>query len=150
VSFELGFERAEFNECASFRSWLASYADWAPPGRFTVIQLARPGRPRRERNQFTRRMTFLLLLGCNGDVDRLKALAKHLAGGLEPELSIAVDVMFPMATLTAAVTAFHAAFPLTPLRLYAETLGAVMQSVLDERCTIGLSGQLASAPPLFT
>ena len=26
-----------------------------------------------------------------GDVDRLKALAKHLAGGLEPELSIAVD-----------------------------------------------------------
>ena len=40
-------------------------------------------------------------------------------------------------------------FPLTPLRLYVETLGAVMQSVLDERCTIGLSGQLASAPPVF-
>ena len=39
MSFELGFERAEFNECASFRSWLASYADWAPPGRFTVIHL---------------------------------------------------------------------------------------------------------------
>ena len=85
-----------------------------------------------------------------GDVDRLKAHAKHLAGGLESELSIAVDVMFPMAKLTAAVTAFHTAFPLTPLRLYAETLGAVMQAVLDERCTIGLSGELASAPPLFT
>lgn len=85
-----------------------------------------------------------------GDVDRLKAHAKHLAGGLEPELSIGVDVMFPMATLTAAVTAFHAAFPLTPLRLYAETLGAVMQTIIDGRCTIGLSGQLASAPPLFT
>lgn len=85
-----------------------------------------------------------------GDVDRLKAHARHLAGGLEPELSIAVDVMFPMATLTEAVTAFHAQFPLTPLRLYAETLGAVMQSVLDERCSIGLSGELASAPPLFT
>ncbi|MGA2191280.1 MAG: LysR family transcriptional regulator [Steroidobacteraceae bacterium] len=85
-----------------------------------------------------------------GDVDRLKALAKHLAGGLEPELSIAVDVLFPMARLTAAVTAFHAAFPLTPLRLHAEALGAVMQSVLDERSTIGLSGQLASAPALFT
>ena len=58
-----------------------------------------------------------------GDVDRLKAHAKNLAGGLEPELSIAVDVMFPMGALTAAVTSFHAAFPLTPLRLYAETLG---------------------------
>ena len=29
MSFELGFERAEFNECASFRSWLASYANFA-------------------------------------------------------------------------------------------------------------------------
>jgi DNA-binding transcriptional LysR family regulator len=77
-----------------------------------------------------------------GDVDRLKALAKHLAGGLEPELSIAVDVMFPIATLTAAVKAFHVAFPLTPMRLYV--------AVLDERCTLGLSGQLASAPPRFT
>src|SRR5579863_2519305 len=85
-----------------------------------------------------------------GDVDRLKAHAKSLAGGLESELSIAVDVMFPMDTLTAAVTAFHSAFPLTPLRLYAETLGGVMQSVLDGRCTLGISGELATAPPLFT
>jgi DNA-binding transcriptional LysR family regulator len=30
-----------------------------------------------------------------GDVDLLKARAKSLAGGLEPELSMAVDVMFP-------------------------------------------------------
>lgn len=85
-----------------------------------------------------------------GDVDRLKAHAKHLAGGLEPELSIAVDVMFPMATLTGAVTAFHAVFPLTPLRLYAETLGAVMQAILDGRSTVGLSGELAAVPSIFS
>lgn len=85
-----------------------------------------------------------------GDVDRLKAHAKHLAGGLEPELSIAVDAMFPMRRLTDAVTAFHAAFPLTPLRLYAETLGGVLQSVLDGRSTVGISAELAMAPPLFT
>jgi DNA-binding transcriptional LysR family regulator len=85
-----------------------------------------------------------------GDVDRLKAHAKLLAGGLESEVSIAVDVMFPMNTLTAAVTAFHAAFPLTPLRLYAETLGAVMQAVLDGRCTVGVSGELANVPPVFS
>lgn len=84
-----------------------------------------------------------------GDVDRLKAHAKHLAGGLESELSIAVDVMFPMSALTSAVTAFHAAFPVTPLRLYAETLGAVMQTILDGRCTLGVSGQLAVEPPRF-
>lgn len=86
-----------------------------------------------------------------GDVDRLKAHAKSLAGGLEPELSIAVEVMFPTDTLTTAVTAFHAAFPLTPLRLYAETLGAVMQAVLDGQCTLGISAaELAMVPPLFT
>jgi DNA-binding transcriptional LysR family regulator len=85
-----------------------------------------------------------------GDVDRLKAHAKSLAGGLEPELSIAVDVMFPMDTLTSAVTSFHEAFPMTPLRVYAETLGAVMQAVLDRRCTLGISAELTMVPPLFT
>jgi DNA-binding transcriptional LysR family regulator len=85
-----------------------------------------------------------------GDVDLLKAQAKRLAGGLEPELSIVVEVMFPMATLTAAVTAFHAAFPLTPLRLYVEALGAVIQSVLDGRCTLAISAGLAFVPPQFS
>lgn len=85
-----------------------------------------------------------------GDVDRLKAHAKHLSGGLEPELSIAVDVMFPMARLTSAVTAFHAEFPLTPLRFHAETLGAVMQALLDGRSTIGLAGELAAVLPIFS
>jgi DNA-binding transcriptional LysR family regulator len=85
-----------------------------------------------------------------GDVARLKAHAKLLASGLESEVSIAVDVMFPMDALTAAVTAFHAAFPLTPLRLYAETLGAVMQAVLDGRCTVGVSGELANVPPVLS
>src|SRR5580692_3399720 len=43
-----------------------------------------------------------------GGIDLLKAHAKGLAGGLEPELSIVVDVMFPMSILTEVVTAFHA------------------------------------------
>ena len=85
-----------------------------------------------------------------GDVDLLQAQARRLAGGLEPELSIVVEVMFPMATLTAAVTAFHTAFPLTPLRLYVEALGAVIQPVLDGRCTLAISGELAFVPPQFS
>jgi DNA-binding transcriptional LysR family regulator len=85
-----------------------------------------------------------------GDVDLLKAQAKHLAGGLEAELAVVVEVMFPMTTLTAAVTAFHAAFPLTPLRLYVEALGAVIQPVLDGRCTLAISGELAFVPPQFS
>jgi DNA-binding transcriptional LysR family regulator len=85
-----------------------------------------------------------------GDVDLLKAQAKHLAGGLEADLSVVVEVMFPMAALTAAVKAFHAAFPLTPLRLYVEALGAVIQPVLDGRCALAISGELALVPPQFS
>ena len=85
-----------------------------------------------------------------GDVDLLKAQAKQMAGGLEPELSVVVEVMFPIATLTDAVTAFHGAFPLTPLRLHVEALGAVIQPVLDGRCTLAISGELAFVPPQFS
>jgi DNA-binding transcriptional LysR family regulator len=85
-----------------------------------------------------------------GEVDLLKAQAKQLAGGLEAELSVVVEVMFPMAILTDAVQAFHAVFPLTPLRLYAEALGAVIQPVLDGRCTLAISGELAFVPPQFS
>ncbi len=85
-----------------------------------------------------------------GDVDLLKAQAKQMAGGLEAELSVVVEVMFPMTILTAAVQAFHVAFPLTPLRLHVEALGAVIQPVLDGRCTLAISGELAFVPPQFS
>src|SRR5580704_9478221 len=42
-----------------------------------------------------------------GNVDLFKARAKSLAGGLEPELSLVADVMFPVATFTAAVADFQ-------------------------------------------
>ncbi|MBV8853771.1 MAG: LysR family transcriptional regulator [Sinobacteraceae bacterium] len=85
-----------------------------------------------------------------GDVDLLKAQAARLAGGLEAELSVVVEVMFPMTTLTAAVSAFHAAFPLTPLRLYVEALGAVIQPVIDGRCSLAICGELALVPSRFS
>src|SRR5271168_2421320 len=60
-----------------------------------------------------------------GDVDLLKAQAKSLAGGLEPELSVAVDVMFPPAPFTAAVAAFQHKFPSTLLRFDVESSAVV-------------------------
>jgi DNA-binding transcriptional LysR family regulator len=82
-----------------------------------------------------------------GGMDQFKAVAKDLAGGLEPELTVAVDVMFPIETLTAAVSAFQAKFPRTPLRLYVEALGAVIRPVLDGGCAFGIMGSLPIAPP---
>jgi DNA-binding transcriptional LysR family regulator len=81
-----------------------------------------------------------------GDVDLLKARAKSLAGGLEPELSAAVDVMFPDATFTAAVAAFQKEFPTTLLRFDIES-SAVIEPVLEGRCAIGVVGSWAQLPP---
>jgi len=84
-----------------------------------------------------------------GNVDLLKARAKSLAGGLEPELSVAVDVMFPDAIFTAAVAAFQKEFPATLLRFDIES-SAVIEPVLDGRCAIGIVGSWALAPPQLT
>jgi hypothetical protein len=50
-------------------------------------------------------------------MDLFKARARGLAGGLEPEVSVVVDVMFPTVVLTGAVADFQAEFPNTPLRI---------------------------------
>src|SRR5216683_1351679 len=83
-------------------------------------------------------------------MDAFKARAKGLSGGLEPELSVVVDVMFPLEQLTRAVVAFQAEFPATPLTLYVEALGAVLQPVMDGRCAFGVMGSLPTAPPQLT
>jgi DNA-binding transcriptional LysR family regulator len=79
-------------------------------------------------------------------MNAFKAKARTLAEGLEPELAVAVDVMFPIATLTAAVQAFQQQFPATPLRLYVEALGAVVQPLLDGRCRVAIIGSLPEIP----
>jgi DNA-binding transcriptional LysR family regulator len=82
-----------------------------------------------------------------GSMDLFKARARGLAGGLEPEVSLVADVMFPTDVLTAAVAAFHAEFPNTSLRISVEGLGAVIEPVLDRRCGFGIRGSLPISPP---
>jgi len=83
-------------------------------------------------------------------MDAFKARAKGLSGGLEPELCVVVDAVFPLGQLTDAVTAFQAKFPATPLRLYVEALGAVLQPVIGGRCAFGVMGSLPTAPAQLT
>ena len=80
------------------------------------------------------------------DADGLKAKARSLSMGLEPVLSIVVDVMFPSRLLTEAVSAFAAVYPDTPLRLHIEALGAVAELVMDGRCTVGVMGTYPMIP----
>jgi len=83
-------------------------------------------------------------------MDDFKARAKGLSAGLEPELSVVVDAVFPLERLTDAVTAFQTKFPATPLRLYVEALGAVLQPVIEGRCAFGVMGSLPTAPAQLT
>ena len=85
-----------------------------------------------------------------GDIDRFKARAKGLAAGLEPELGVVADVMFPIAPITFAVAAFQEKFPATALKLYMEGRCAVVRQVLDRRCPVGIVASLSPAPPLLT
>lgn len=79
-------------------------------------------------------------------LDGFKARAKTLREGLEPELSLSIDAMYPMSTLTAAVGLFRDAFPYTPLRLYVDVLGAAIEPVLQGICQIGVIGMSPVVP----
>jgi DNA-binding transcriptional LysR family regulator len=79
-------------------------------------------------------------------IDGLKARAKGIAGGLEAELSVVVDVFLPIAATADAAHEFRTTFPNTPLRLYVEALGGAVQPVLDGRATVGIVGSLPLLP----
>jgi DNA-binding transcriptional LysR family regulator len=75
-------------------------------------------------------------------VDAMRARAKTLAEGLEAEVSIVVDVMFPNCRLVSALQAFQQQFPTVGLRLRIEALGAVMHLVGERVCQIGITGPM--------
>src|ERR1700752_532130 len=80
------------------------------------------------------------------NVDGFKARARAMREGLEPELAVAMDVMYPMDALTRAATHSRKTYPHTPLRLYVEALGGVIKPVLDRNCSIGVIGSLPLVP----
>jgi DNA-binding transcriptional LysR family regulator len=85
-----------------------------------------------------------------GNMDLFKARAKSLAGGLEPELSVVIDFMFPGEPFIAAVAAFQVQFPATSLSLHIDTWTDVLEPVLDGRCALGVMGPLPNVPPQLT
>ena len=80
------------------------------------------------------------------DVDLLKARAKGMAAGLEPELSVVVDVFYPIDAITQAAKGLRQQYPGVALRIYVEALGAAVQPILDGRCSVGIVGPLPEIP----
>src|ERR1700761_7567945 len=83
-------------------------------------------------------------------VDLLKARAKGMSVGLEPELSVVIDVFYPIDAITQVAKEFRGHYPGVALRIYVEALGAAIQPVLDGRCSVGIVGSLPVIPETLT
>jgi DNA-binding transcriptional LysR family regulator len=83
-------------------------------------------------------------------VDLLKARAKGMSAGLEPELSVVIDVFYPIDAITRVAKEFRQKYPAVALRIYVEALGGAIKPVLDGRCSIGVIGSLPVIPDTMT
>lgn len=75
-------------------------------------------------------------------IDGLRAKVRGLLQGLEAEVHLVIDVMFPAARIVDALKSFRAEFPTVQLHLHMEALGAVAQMVLEGRAAVGVSGMV--------
>jgi len=82
-----------------------------------------------------------------GDMDALLAKARDHHQGLESELTLVIDVMYPAAALAALLKEFIAAFPTVELRVHVEALGGVAAMLLDGRADLGVGGPVVSDYP---
>jgi DNA-binding transcriptional LysR family regulator len=73
-------------------------------------------------------------------VETLKARARNLASGVEPEITMAVTVLCPMDPLLRALDAFRREFPRVGVELFVEEIGGSAVLVHERVCAIGVSG----------
>ena len=73
-----------------------------------------------------------------------------MSGGLEPELSVVIDVFYPIDAITQVAKEFRQKYPGVALRIYVEALGGAIKPVLDGRCSIGVVGSLPVIPDTLT
>src|SRR5262245_45034446 len=77
--------------------------------------------------------------------EELRARAQCFSAGVEPELSLAVDVMFPTGVLIDSIRALQAAFPLLPITVHTEAMGSVEMRVREGTARLGISPNLERA-----
>lgn len=85
-----------------------------------------------------------------GEVGAFRAQARGMAAGIEAEVSIIVDSMYPMPLFLAAIKDFQAAWPSVSPRVLVENLGATAERLLDGSSSIALlSPVVADTPDLM-
>ena len=64
--------------------------------------------------------------------------ARGIAQGLEAELVLVVDAMFPMARIVAALRDFGREYPTVPTRIFVASMGSTLDLVSDGFCILGI------------
>jgi DNA-binding transcriptional LysR family regulator len=75
-------------------------------------------------------------------IEGFRERAKGLRSGLESEVSLVVDSMFPSERLVAVLVDFGRIFPTVPIRLLVRTLSGVQQAIRNGDADIGVGGLL--------
>ena len=83
------------------------------------------------------------------DVDGLRAKVRGLLEGLEPEVTLAVDVLIPSCRVATILRDFQLAFPTVDLRLHVEALGAIASLVINGTADLGIGGPVIAEDPSF-
>lgn len=78
------------------------------------------------------------------EVESFSDQARGIAQGLEPELAIVVDAMFPMDRIVAALRVFGRRYPTVPTRIFVASMGSTANLVIDGTCALGISLAFAS------
>lgn len=71
-------------------------------------------------------------------VDAMRARARGLGEGVELELSLVVDTLFPIAVVGAALKEMRAVYPSVTVRLSVAPLGGPIDGLIDRRYTLGI------------
>ena len=83
------------------------------------------------------------------EANAFRDTAKSLTSGLEPELAIVLDSMFPMQPVATALKVFTEIFPTVTPRVYVQPLGTATELLLDGTCAIGLIQLLFADMPIL-
>ncbi|OVZ64793.1 LysR family transcriptional regulator [Pigmentiphaga sp. NML080357] len=72
-------------------------------------------------------------------VDAMRARAQGMGEGVELELSLVVDTLFPIAAVAEALNAMRAGYPTVAIRLAVEPLGGPLAGLLERRHGLGIT-----------
>ncbi len=71
-------------------------------------------------------------------VDVLRAQARGFAQGVETELAISVDTLFPMQEVARSISLMRLEYPAVAVRVWSEAMGGPLDALRKSRCTLAV------------